>query len=644
MKPLALVLSIALVTSGCSAGLVENPGFEEVAANGAPVGWTCSPAVYQTDTEVKHSGERSLRFHNLDAGNYQLCSQTAPLEHDRFYEFSVWVKTQGLSGEDSGATICLEWYGAGGKYLGGSYPAGLKGDSDWQRVQGVSGRVPAEAERCNVTVYCRKGMTGTAWFDDVEVQRAFASPLTSAVVKPNYRGWLGMDREPEVALAFTVDTRDLELTYDDLMWDLKVTDAAGKVWATMSFDPAGAEGEPRIALDPQLPAGEYTVTLRLAERQTGRAVATNTHRLLRRPPDAPRPRVYLDEHNRVILDGKPFFPLGTYANTGLMNDETLKLYSQSAFNCMMPYGTPSREQMDLAQKYGVKVIYSVKDAYAGTHWCPKEIATAEDERPWVEARVTAFRDHPALLAWYLNDELPLTMLDRLTAHQEWLEELDPDHPTWVVLYQVREVRWYMPTFDAIGTDPYPIPNHPSRAEEWTRLTREAVFGARPVWMVPQIFNWDSYNKDRGGRTPTFEEMRSMAWQCICEGANGLVFYSLSDIRRDPATPFEVQWDSVKRMAAEIAQWIPALLSVEKAAPVEGRGAHVHWLTRSLQGKTYLFAVNDDYDPHSVTFRLPSWCSGLRRIGDEAFLAASGDDRASDRLEGLDMQVYELLGD
>lgn len=644
MKPFVLVLSMALITSGCCAGLVENPGFEEVAPNGVPVGWNCSPAVYQTDTEVKHSGERSLRFHNLDAGNYQLCSQPIPLEHDRFYEFSVWVKTQGLSGEDSGATICLEWYGADNKYLGGAYPSGFKGDTDWQRVQGVSGRVPAGAERCNVTVYCRQGMTGTAWFDDVEVKRGFASPLISAVVRPNYRGWLGIDRESRVALALSVDTRDLDLTHDDLMWDMKVTDASGKVWGTMSCEPASPEGEPEIVLDPQLTAGEYTVTLRLVERQTGEVLATNRHRLVRRAPDAPRPRVYIDEHNRVILDGQPFFPLGTYANTGLMTDETLKLYSESAFNCMMPYGTPSREQMDLAQKYGIKVIYSIKDAYAGTTWCPKEITKPEDERPWVQARVEAFRDHPALLAWYLNDELPLTMLDRLTAHQEWLEELDPGHPTWVVLYQVGEVRRYMPTFDAIGTDPYPIPGHPSRAAEWTRLTREAVFRARPVWMVPQIFNWNSYGSDRAGRTPTFEEMRSMAWQCICEGANGLVFYSFFDIRRDPATPFEVQWDRVKRMAAEIAQWIPALLSVDETAPVEGRGAHVHWLARSLQGKTYLFAVNDDYDPHSVTFRLPSWCSGLRRIGDEAFLAASGDDRVSDRLDGLDMQVYELLGD
>ncbi len=34
-------------------------------------------------------------------------------------------------------------------------------------------------------------------------------------------------------------------------------------------------------------------------------------------------------------------------------------------NCLMPYGLPTKEQMDLAQKHGLKVIYSVKDWYAG---------------------------------------------------------------------------------------------------------------------------------------------------------------------------------------------------------------------------------------------------------------------------------------
>jgi hypothetical protein len=70
----------------------------------------------------------------------------------------------------------------------------------------------------------------------------------------------------------------------------------------------------------------------------------------------------------------------------------------------MPYGSPDRQQMDLAHKPGLKVIYSIKDWYAGSQWCPPSIRTIGDEEPQVRARVREFRNHPALLAWYLNDE------------------------------------------------------------------------------------------------------------------------------------------------------------------------------------------------------------------------------------------------
>ncbi len=41
-----------------------------------------------------------------------------------------------------------------------------------------------------------------------------------------------------------------------------------------------------------------------------------------------------------------------------------------------------------------------------------------------------------------------------------------------------------------------------------------------------VLYWANYNKTEAekkrGRTPTYDEVRSMAWQCICEGATGLV--------------------------------------------------------------------------------------------------------------------------
>lgn len=639
--PLGFVASVVLAVAALAQNVpVVNPGFEEADERGVPVGWRADPAVYQVDDTVAHSGRRSLRYVNDDPNRYVMCAQDLPLKPGQMYEFSVWVKTKGIQGEDTGATICLEWYGEDGKYLGGSYPAGVKGDNDWTLIRAISGRVPAGAVRCHVLCYVRRGMTGTAWFDDVEVKRAFAEPLGEVVVtRPNYRGWLWPGKPPIVEVDVLVDKTDLECEWADLAVRLEVLAADGKAVVTKTF-PAAAHLRPSVSLPSNLKPGRYEVRVALVDRRAGKIVSSRGARIVKLEK-RPTPTVYIDDHNRLIVEGKAFFPLGCYWSAGQVNEDTIAVYADSPFNCFMPYGFLNREQMDLAARHGLKVIYSIKDNYAGTRWCPSEIKTVEDERPFTERIVKEYRDHPALLAWYLNDELGLELLDRLAAHQEWIEEWDPNHPTWVVLYQVGQVREYIRTFDAIGTDPYPIPNHPRMAGQWAHQTVEGVARARPVWMVPQIFNWRCYNPQGQGRTPTLEEMRSMAWQCICEGAMGLIFYSYFDIRRDPDTPFEEHWPRVKQMAAEIKRWAPVLLSVERPAQVAVAGEAIHARVQAHSGKTYVFVVNDDYESHQAEFALrPGW--RLRRLSDGRLVTADARGRATDQVAGLDLQVYEVL--
>ena len=57
-----------------------------------------------------------------------------------------------------------------------------------------------------------------------------------------------------------------------------------------------------------------------------------------------------------------------------------------------------------------------------------QLKTEADEEALIRSRVKQFRDHPALLAWYLNDELPQTYMPRLEAHQRWVAQ-DDNHFT-----------------------------------------------------------------------------------------------------------------------------------------------------------------------------------------------------------------------
>jgi len=130
--PACLLLCAALLATP---NLVANPGFEQGAA-----GWSL-PSNFSLDTTVAHGGVASLKVVNTDPKVYQLATTPLHVKSGHHYRFSAWIKTRGVQGEDSGATVCMEW-SKGGQYLGGEYPTGFKGDHDWEQVS-AEAAVPA---------------------------------------------------------------------------------------------------------------------------------------------------------------------------------------------------------------------------------------------------------------------------------------------------------------------------------------------------------------------------------------------------------------------------------------------------------------------------------------------------------------------
>jgi hypothetical protein len=643
-----LNLAGLVALGGEESSLVRNPGFESPGQKGLPAEWAGLPDVYQRDETVSRSGKASLKFTNNDPKTYVICSQPLSLQAGRMYELSAWVRTRGIRGSESGATLCVEWYGQDGKYLGGAYPAGVKGDTDWTCVKGVTSRIPAEAKGISLGCYVRQGMTGTAWWDDVCVRRAHEDPLSTVLLSPPYRGKITDAGPEQIRVRAELNLIDYDLALKDVALGWSIVSEAERAECgrgTLSETPTART-------DVVIPAkglaeGAYRVEVILTRRTTGQVLGSRSHRIVRVPASAGRTAACIDGHNRLIHEGRPFFPLGMY--WGSINKDELAIYADGPFNCLMPYGQPSPQQMDLAQEKGLKVIYTVKDIYYGTDGCPKDIRTDADEQAHIKAKVEAFGRHPALLAWYLNDELGVEMMPRLVGHRRWMEALDPHHPTWVVLYQVDNVRQYIDSFDVIGTDPYPIPDRPAAmAGEWTRKTVAAVCGARPVWQVPQVFNWACYRateaEKKRCRPPTFEEMRSMAWQCIAEGANGLIFYSWFDLRRDTARPFAESWPLVKRMGQEIKDLIPVLLSVESAPSitVEPASGLCHRVWQSGDTTTVV-VVNSGTEARTTRLGFPSRPASIVERGSGERPAV--DERPGVRvdLKPLEVKIYQAAG-
>ena len=176
-----------------------------------------------------------------------------------------------------------------------------------------------------------------------------------------------------------------------------------------------------------------------------------------------------------------------------------------------------------------------------------------------------------------------------------MERLDPGHPTWTVLYQYGEVRGYYPSFDVIGTDPYPVPQASiGNVTLWTRTTNEEVMGLKPMWQVPQAFAWEDYGKP-GMRFPTREEMVNMTWQCIANGANGLVYFAYRLLYKKGKFMVD-RWADICAAAASVKPYIPVLLSDEEPPKVTGATEDLSVRAWRYQGDVYLAVVNNKRKP------------------------------------------------
>ena len=162
--------------------LVKNPGFEAGAAN-----WNIAKGTAQVVSDVAHSGKNSLHYTNADPKNYKMFTQKLDVHPGQHILFSAWVKGENLTGKE-GAGLFVQSYD-GSKYIGGAFPSTLTGTFDWKLVKGEYS-IPPSATSTTLGLYLRKGMTGTAWFDDVMVQVEQPVPFASFLEYPNYRGLL----------------------------------------------------------------------------------------------------------------------------------------------------------------------------------------------------------------------------------------------------------------------------------------------------------------------------------------------------------------------------------------------------------------------------------------------------------------------
>ena len=625
----AFVLAHLAVVAAVDTTCVANGSFER-GGDGSVAGWNL-PVKWSFAAGEGINGTDALCCKNDDKNWYAFPSQSIALECGRGYRFSVMVRTEDVKGP--GATLCLEWADEKGRYLGGQYVSHVKGTKDWTKIGGSISSVPAGAHSFRISPYMDRFSTGKAWFDDLTVV-PLAQRFVRAVCSSAYRN---MATDGDVAFRAIMEDSS-NVPFERVVF--RYEDISGKACESV------ADADYAVTLPVSaLKQGRQTVVAE-ARGKDGSAIGSATVSFTRKTALQKR-AVMFDAQRRTIVDGKPFFPLGMYFNNVRTNE--LETYAQGPFNCLLPYASPmSVATMDAIHARGLKVIYSVKDCFAGARYAPKEIKTVADEVPYLKNIVSRFKGHPALLAWYLNDESPLSMLPRLEGRRALMERLDPGHPGYAVLYQVDDVAEYLHAFDVIGTDPYPIPARPaSLAASWTRTTVRASAGCKPVWMVPQAFDWAAYPGQRGKpRPPTETELRSMCWQCIACGANGLVLYSWFDLKKEPSgVSFEKRWAECCRVGAEIRAFESVLLADTASgfahATTSQKGDALCVRAWRKDGKIWILAVNVSEKPIDAKLALAERCAAAAAAFGPSPRLSSGERAFSLALEPLEPALVKI---
>jgi hypothetical protein len=346
----------------------------------------------------------------------------------------------------------------------------------------------------------------------------------------------------------------------------------------------------------------------------------------------------------MIVNRRQFFPYGFYCyspvSPTLPEEEVVR-----GFNMISPYQTilpetlnERKAYMDRCAELGLKVHYNLI-SLSGSGGVNSQIGnlTAEEKKVRLIQEIKTFMNHPALLAWYISDEPNGFKIPPETLEETYktVRETDPWHPvSMVFMAPFISSRMYAEALDIVMADPYPVPNSPIAITGDVAAQLKTEFsGKRSVWMVLQAFGGGEW----WGREPTVQELRSMTWQSVIGGATGIQYFVRQGLNYFPKSV--AAWNECGRMAMEIAEVTPWLLSDEETLPVESTSRNIVVTSRVHEGQLMIMAANKINEPVAVTFRISGFSNGRANLIFENRLLPVTGGQITDHLAPFGSQVY-----
>ena len=343
----------------------------------------------------------------------------------------------------------------------------------------------------------------------------------------------------------------------------------------------------------------------------------------------------------LIVEGLPFYPFGFYTyfpvQPGLAEEEVVK-----GFNMMSPYqkieGKTLKDRkayMDRCAALGMKVNYNLLSLAGGGgvgsgHF---EKFSRKKQEMTLRKEIETFRDHPALLSWYISDE-PVGQgvpPDSLEFAYSLIKELDPYHPVTMVFMAPLLADEYSHVMDIVMADPYVIPNGKvAEVGDVAAMLYHTFFLRKPVWIVPQAFGGNEWWE----REPTRQELRVMTYLALVNHATGIQYFIRLGLNSFPKST--TAWAECGSMALEFAEITPYLFSPDPVPDIKASDESIQMRGFHLNNSFLIVAVNAENKPKQFEFSI----KGLRYNGSVDILF---EDRQVQIIEGKAEDIIDAYG-
>ena len=346
----------------------------------------------------------------------------------------------------------------------------------------------------------------------------------------------------------------------------------------------------------------------------------------------------------TIVNRRQFFPFGFYCyspvSPTLPEEEIVKGFNMiSPYQSILPETLKERQAyMDRCAELGMKVHYNLLSLSGGGGVDSRiKGLSAEEKKQRLIEEIKIFMNHPALLAWYISDEpngfkIPPESLENIYLT---VRETDPWHPvSMVFMAPFLSSKKYAKALDIVMADPYPVPNYPiTLVGDVAGQLKTEFTGKRSVWMVLQAFGGGEW----WSREPTLQEMRSMTWQSIIKGATGIQYFVRQGLNYFPKSV--AAWNECSRMALEVAEITPWLLSDEETLPVETSSKNILVSSKLHNGQLLVMAVNKINEPVPAGIRIKGISNSKARLIFENRSIPVTGGVINDHLSPFGSQVY-----